>query len=110
MKWVPNGKKRKWKLIFRASKHGFTAYNFHQKCDGKGPTIVIAHSTVGNIFGGYTEIEWSSNGNYRFDAKAFIFLLKHAQRKHQKPTKWGVKMNNNNSVYHNSSYGATFGG
>jgi len=31
----------KFNLIFRASKDGYTAAAFHEKCDNKGATIVI---------------------------------------------------------------------
>lgn len=110
MKWVPSGKKRRWRKIFQGSKHGFAAYQFHQKCDQKGPTVVVIQSSIGNIFGGYTSLPWSSSGNYQFDPQAFIYILKSKQRKGQKPQKWGVKGSNRNSVYHNGSYGATFGG
>ena len=44
-------------LIYRASRDGWAAYNFHQRCDFKGPTVTVAR--CGNhIFGGYTEAEW----------------------------------------------------
>lgn len=110
MKWTPSGKKRKWKRIFRASKDGFASYQFHTKCDGKGPTVCVIQSSIGNIFGGYTSIPWSSSGAYQFDPNAFLYILKSKQRRGQKPTKWGVNHQNRNSVYHNSSYGLTFGG
>merc|ERR1712154_139735 len=85
MKLVPSGMKRRWKNIYRASKHGFAAYSFHQKVDNKGPTVIVIRSSIGNIFGGYTSIPWQSSGSYKFDADAFIYILKSAQRKHQKP-------------------------
>jgi len=44
---------QKWKLLYRASEHGFTAASFHQHCDYKGPTMVIVKSTQNYIFGGY---------------------------------------------------------
>ena len=31
----------KWRLIYRASEHGYSAHSFHDYCDNKGPTIVI---------------------------------------------------------------------
>ena len=45
------------KLLYRASRHGWAAANFHSCCDNKGPTVKVAKS--GNyIFGGYTEQHW----------------------------------------------------
>ena len=44
-------------LIYRASRDGWAATNFHACCDRKGPTVTVVKS--GNwIFGGYTEQHW----------------------------------------------------
>jgi len=61
-----------------------------------------------HIFGGYTELPWTSSGAYGVDANAFIFLLK-SSRKGEKPEKFACK-NTTYSVYHNGAYGPTFGG
>ena len=52
-----------------------TSNNFHSKCDNKNPTIIIYKNTKDSIFGGYTSLSWSNNGNYRSDPQAFIFTL-----------------------------------
>ena len=47
-------------LLYRASRDGWTASNFHSCCDNKGPTVTVIKS--GNyIFGGYTEQPWQSS-------------------------------------------------
>ena len=44
-------------LLYRASRNGWAASNFHSCCDNKGPTVTVVKS--GNyIFGGYTEQHW----------------------------------------------------
>ena len=44
-------------LIHRASRDGWAASSFHQRCDLKGPTVTVARS--GNhSFGGYTQAQW----------------------------------------------------
>ena len=49
----------KWKLVFRASEHEYSAYSFHEYCNNvKGPTLVVIKSTKGWIFGGYTTQSW----------------------------------------------------
>ena len=48
-----------WRLLYRASEHGYTAKSFHECCDDKGPTLVIIKSSEGWIFGGYTTQSWS---------------------------------------------------
>ena len=49
----------KWKLLYRASEHGYTAKSFHEYCDNKGPTLIVIKSSGGWIFGGYTTQSWS---------------------------------------------------
>ncbi len=48
----------KWKLLYRASEHEYTASSFHECCDDKGPTLVVIKSSGGWIFGGYTTQSW----------------------------------------------------
>lgn len=38
--WYGNPK-QSWRLIFRASSHGYSASAFHRHCDGISPTYVI---------------------------------------------------------------------
>ncbi len=52
----------KWKLLYRASEHEYSANSFHEYCDDKGPTLVIIKSSEGWIFGGYTTQSWSGYG------------------------------------------------
>ena len=54
----------KWKLLYRASEHDYTAKSFHECCDDKGPTLIIIKSTGNWIFGGYTTQSWSGDGIY----------------------------------------------
>ena len=109
LKLLPkNLKRKKFKLIYRASVDSFSSYKFHQKCDNKGETITIVRSTMNHVFGGYTSIPWSTrSNNYVNDNNAFIFLLRSTRG--NAPVKWTCK-NPSNAVYHHSSYGPTFGG
>jgi hypothetical protein len=65
----------KWKLKYRATIDGFTAFDFHGKCDGIDNTLTIIRTKSGKIFGGFTEKKWSSEKGYVNDPKAFIFSL-----------------------------------
>ena len=60
LSWLPphgDVRRRRLRLLFRASRDGFAANTFHDKCDNKGPTIVLVQS--GNyVFGGFTEKSW----------------------------------------------------
>merc|ERR1712048_907038 len=48
-----------FKLLYRASKHGFAASAFHRRCDHKKNTLVVI-SANDTIFGGFTCIPWES--------------------------------------------------
>ena len=55
-KWL--GKNKKWRLIYRASEHGYTAKSFHEYCDNAKPSLIVIKSSEGWIFGGYTTQSW----------------------------------------------------
>ena len=55
--WIGND--YKWKLLYRASEHEYTAKSFHECCDDKEPTLIVIKSSGGWIFGGYTTQSWS---------------------------------------------------
>jgi hypothetical protein len=70
---------KQFKLLWRGSRDGFTASQFHSRCDGHPNTLIVILDTDGNIFGGFTPVEWDSgNGNFKADAsvKSFLFTLK----------------------------------
>ena len=46
-------------LLYRASRDGWAASNFHACCDNKGPTVTVVKSGE-SIFGGFTEQSWDS--------------------------------------------------
>ena len=54
------GSEHKWKLIYRASEHGYSASSFHSHCDYSEPTLIIIKSSGGWIFGGYTTHSWKA--------------------------------------------------
>lgn len=51
----------KWKLLFRASEHEFSAQAFHQYCDDKGPTITLVKDQSGQKVVGYAGVSWESD-------------------------------------------------
>jgi len=54
----------KYKLLYRASRDGWAAANFHSCCDNKGPTVTVIKS--GNyIFGGYTDQSWDGKSYFK---------------------------------------------
>jgi hypothetical protein len=47
-------------LLWRGSRDGFRAQKFHRLCDGHANTLTVILDTKGNIFGGFTPVEWES--------------------------------------------------
>jgi len=97
--------KKMGETLFVASKDGDAASKFHGACDGKGPTIVIVETTTGSVFGGYTDLSWSSANAYAKSTETFLFRLRPSTRHYDvKSGKEGY------AIYRGSSYGPTFGG
>lgn len=99
-----------WKLIYRASRDGWKAQDFHKKCDYKANTMTVIRSTNHCIFGGFTPIRWNSNETLAGDGRTFIFSLVNAHG--DEPVKMennGPFCNNNNSIWCSEDYGPCFG-
>jgi len=90
-------------LLYSAARDGSAA--FHDKCDNKGPTVVVAKSTGGYLFGGYTSQKWDSTGTYKNDANAFLYTLTNP---YYTPRKFAVTQPQN-AIYCHAAYGPTFG-
>jgi hypothetical protein len=96
----------KWTLLYKSTRDGFRAADFHSKCVDRNNTLTIlkAHGSS-YIFGGFTSIGWNSSGQYKSDLNAFLFSL---TNKDNQPCKMR-QLNANCSIYFNSGYGPTFG-
>jgi hypothetical protein len=65
-------KKKRFTLLWRGSRDGFRADEFHRRCDGHANTLTVILDTDGNIFGGFTPVEWeSSKKHWLRDGEAF---------------------------------------
>ena len=62
-------------LLYRATRDGKRAYDFHIKCDGNVQQLVFIKTVKGEVFGGYTSIGYKSRGTDYKDEKAFLFSL-----------------------------------
>ncbi|KAJ8716367.1 hypothetical protein PYW08_013652 [Mythimna loreyi] len=69
--------KQSWRLIFRASTHGFSAQAFHSHCDGVAPVLLLVQLSRGEVVGGYCEAAWTAGGagGYIPAERAFLFAL-----------------------------------
>jgi hypothetical protein len=77
---------RKFSLLWRGgSRDGFEAQEFHRRCDGHANTLTVILDTKGNIFGGFTPVEWESPTSHRYkrdDSQKSFF---HAEESAQHP-------------------------
>ena len=63
-------------LLYKATRDGDKASDFHSKCDNMGPSLVVIQTTTGYIFGGYTSKSWTnSNFSWPGDNQAFVFSM-----------------------------------
>ena len=97
----------KYKLIYRCSKHGDSAKNFHIKCDYIGPNMVLVKTKKNFIFGGVTAKSWKhllkdvkkddpEYGTEIKDEKAFGFSINLKKiYKNGKPNEFAIFCNNN---------------
>jgi hypothetical protein len=71
-------KKKKFTLLWRGGRDGFGKGDFHSRCDGRANTLTVILDTDGNIFGGFTPVEWDSTSFWKADPslRSFLFTLK----------------------------------
>jgi len=106
--WLPTDLEGEWRLLYRASRDGFATETFHSRCDNKGPTVTIVKSE-GNIFGGFTEESWASQGGWVTCSQAFLFSMGNPHG--LGPTKLSLVTGRQQyAIYCHSTYGPTFGG
>ncbi|XP_071354053.1 interferon-induced protein 44-like isoform X2 [Trachinotus anak] len=63
-------------LLYKASVHGFTAADFHGRCDKQGPTVIVAYNATGFVFGAYTSKDYTQCGQGINDEQAFLYSLR----------------------------------
>ena len=94
-----------FKLLYRASEHGFGSNDFHLKCDGHANTLKIFKAN-GFIFGGFSSVTWDSTSLYKPDANAFLFSL---TNKDNQACKMKIDPDQHqNAIYCDAEYGPTF--
>src|SRR5581483_2473517 len=98
----------KFNLLYRASRDGIAAASFHEKCDNKGATVVVAKiQNSEKIVGGYNPLFWDLSNNWKSTNDSFIFSF--TDRNNLQSANVGYCKNNQLAVLCNSSYGPIFG-
>lgn len=61
-------------LLYKSSLHGFSAREFHSRCDQQGPTVAVVRSKGNRTFGGYAQVAWDNKDRSIAGAgKSFLF-------------------------------------
>ncbi|KAH3743062.1 hypothetical protein Pelo_15532 [Pelomyxa schiedti] len=100
------------KRIFRASVNGFESTQFHAICDNRGPTLVIARTPSGHVFGGFTRANWASVAcGYVADSSGSTFLFSAKRPGHPRDANSVIKFQipGTNAIHAHPGYGPTFG-
>ena len=64
-----------FELLYRGTRNGFGASNFHRLCDNKGKTLVLIKNTSGHVFGGFASVPWKSTDTWKQAPGSFLFTL-----------------------------------
>ena len=84
------------------STNGSSSKDFHKYCDNKGPTLTLIKTTKNKIFGGFTPLNWESDGADKIDDnnETFIFSL-NLMKKYDmiKKEKGAIHCHKNNGPY-----------
>jgi len=100
--------KDKWSLLYRGTRDGFGAVEFHSRCDGHSNTLTILKAKqTSYIFGGFTTVSWESSGRWKSDPNAFIFSL--TNRDNQPCKMKSDPARSQFSIYCDSDNGPSFG-
>lgn len=98
--WI-NYNNYKTELLYRCSKDGDLSSTFHDKCNGKSPTIVFVKTKNNCKLGGYTTAKWNNIQDFSSDKDAFIFSF--TEKK-----KYSIK-NSENAIFGGEMNGPIFG-
>ena len=108
-------KGQSFELLFRSTRDGFCKQAFHKLCDEKGPTVVVARKSDGDLFGGYTEMSWNTKKGWKQCRRAFLFTYASSTSGPQ-ACKYPVKIPDRGSskypvrgILCDSNHGVTFG-
>ncbi|KAJ5079000.1 pep-cterm sorting domain-containing protein [Anaeramoeba ignava] len=109
----------KMKKGFSAKRDGFDCKKWHSICDNKGKTLVIIKTKDNFIFGGFTQVGWTTDeskwseeyGSYGWikDWNAFIFSLRN-DKGDRKSDKFSVQKGKEEyAVKYHQNFGPEFG-
>ena len=98
----------RFRLLYRASRDGYTAEKFHDKCDYKRATVVVTKiQNSEQIVGGYNPLSWNSYSGCMSTNDSFLFSF--VNRNNLQSAKMGYVKDVTNAVECYSNIGPAFG-
>jgi hypothetical protein len=99
---------RRLRPLYRGSRDGFRAGDFHGRCDGRPNTVTLIRSANDCVFGGYTPLMWNSRNDYAPDPslKSFVFTIKNP---HNVPARRFAQKSGDYAIRNYHGYGPGFG-
>jgi hypothetical protein len=101
-------RRKTFRLLYRGSRDGFQASDFHRLCNGHPNTLTLVRSSNDSVFGGYSPVAWTSRNNYGHDQdlKSFLFTLRNP---HNLPPQMFALTKREYAIYDYGNYGPAFG-
>ena len=99
-----------FELLYRGTRDGFGASDFHRTCANQGKTVVLIKNSSGHVFGGFASIPWTSHssGECKQAPGSFLFTLTNIHG--IQPTKFPLKNENDGCAIHQyNGYAPSFG-
>ena len=90
--------------VYKATKDGWSAVDFHRCVDDRGSALVVALSKSGRRFGGFNPLGWMSCDDYANSNAAFLWFEKGGRG-----VKCPILPGGNTAVYDYATAGPTFG-
>jgi len=90
--------------IYKASRDGWSAIDFHENVDSRGSALVVCLSKSGKKFGGYCPTGWMSTDDYVGSNAAFLWCQQGSDA-----VKYPVLQGGNVALFDYASAGPVFG-
>lgn len=93
--------------LYKASRDGWSATDFHDKVDNLGSVVVAARSLTGQVFGGYNPAGFRSTDDYVTSTAAFLWAKK--KNNNNRIVKFPILAGGNAAVFDYATAGPNFG-
>ena len=101
-----NKRIKSYNLVYKASKDGDKASDFHNKCDNVNNNLSIVKTKKGKIFGGFTKQNWKQIGvqdYHKYDENAFVFSVNNKKIYNIKDKSRAIYCRNDLALFFSSS-------